>query len=250
MTSPPIETVPRRGNDLVRHSQPDTRALAMRCEGNRNVVRAGVELELACCRSTRQPAVGVITIDGDGRSRRRVDSISSRRLALLHSPRYCAGGCEVLDSQRHPMAPEHRLPDADGDVARSPIPPVLIWRFARVRCGGDILLVAFIRRRYRGQDVGQGLHLGNHRSDRRAKDNARVFVPASAMALHGNSPAAKHVVGGQHWLVVEEDLGDTYPVRRKRYRHARAVTSRSTWKGVRYSQSVRPIHCRRDSLSP
>ncbi len=121
-----------------------------------------------------------------------------RDLQLVHM--------EVGDAHAVPGFQAHRLPDADGDVARPPIPAILIRRFARVGRGGHVLFVAFIGGGDRRQNVRQRLDHRNHAGDRRAKDHAQLIRSGLQRRFGVHAPGAKHVVGGQQRLAVQLHL--------------------------------------------
>src|SRR5277367_1716536 len=51
---------------------------------------------------------------------------------------------KVVNSKRVPRLESNRLPNAFGHVTRTPIPAVVVWGFAGVGSGRDVLFIAVI----------------------------------------------------------------------------------------------------------
>ena len=114
---------------------------------------------------------------------------------------------EVFDAQIIPRDQLHRLPDALGDVSRTPVPSIVVGSFAGVGVGGNTLFADRLYLVHGRQAIGLGLYLRHHQGDRRMENNSQcVFADLQAI-FHRTAPRAKHVVGLEQLGVVEINVG-------------------------------------------
>src|ERR1035438_1339039 len=114
---------------------------------------------------------------------------------------------KVVNAQIVPSDQPHRLPDPFGDVPRTPIPAVVIRRFARVWVRGNPAFADGLHLVHRRQPVWLSLHSGHHQHDGRVEDDPQRVLPPMQAIFYRHPPGAKHVVGLQQFGVIQVDIG-------------------------------------------
>ncbi len=115
---------------------------------------------------------------------------------------------QIGDAQRVPAFQTHRFPDAGGDIARSPIPAVVITGLAREVLRHRIFRLVAVRRRVVARELERHrLHRRQQARDRRMQDDAQFVAARLELALRGQAPGAEHIVGRGDFPAVEVDVG-------------------------------------------
>ena len=103
---------------------------------------------------------------------------------------------EVSDADLVPGFDASGAPDAAGDEARAPVPPIFIGSLANVGLWLD--LGAWLPRVHRSDELCSG--------DRRRKDDAEKIVARMQMSFRWDAPDAERVVGVEDLRAVEINL--------------------------------------------
>ena len=78
-----------------------------------------------------------------------------------------------------------RLPDTESDVARAPVPSVVVGSFAGVRVGGDAFFADDLDLSDGWQADGHGLHFRQHELDGRVEHDAQGVRASMKLVFAG-----------------------------------------------------------------